>query len=63
MNLKRDQRAGSHLPGELPCLGKQAPALARRETCQGLICNLLMCLCTDVQANTPGHITIRKELS
>lgn len=38
MNVKRDKRAGSHSPGELPCLGKQAPALARRKTCQGLIC-------------------------
>lgn len=26
------------MPGELPCFGKQAPALARRKTCQGLIC-------------------------
>lgn len=38
MNIKHDKRVGIYPPGELPCLGKQAPALARRETCQGLIC-------------------------
>lgn len=38
---KRDGGAGSRWPGELPCLGKQAPALARRETCQALICGFV----------------------
>lgn len=36
--IQKYKRAGSYLPRELPCLGKQALALARRETCQGLIC-------------------------
>ena len=62
MNSWRDKRAGSHSPGELPCLGKQAPALARRETCQGLICVFVH---KSVRANTPGqrHMNIRKGLS
>lgn len=36
--IQKYKRAGSYLPRVLPCLGKQALALARRETCQGLIC-------------------------
>lgn len=54
INLKRDKRAGSHLPGELPCLGKQAPALARRETCQGLIC-VFVHTCASKHTRAPSH--------
>lgn len=60
MNLKHDKRARSLLPGELPCLGKQAPALARRETCQGLIC-VFVHRCASKRTRT-CHMTIRKEL-
>lgn len=54
MNLKHDKRAGSYLPSELPCLGKQALALARRETCQGLIC-VFVHRCASKHTRTPSH--------
>lgn len=54
MNSKHDKRAGSYLPSELPCLGKQALALARRETCQGLIC-VFMHRCAIKHTRTLSH--------
>lgn len=62
--LKHDKWAGSYLPKELPCLGKQALPLARRETCQGLICVFVHRRASKHTRtlSTYVHMTIRKEL-